>query len=955
MGSGSRGSAFRVMCGGLLGLAMALPGAVAQDDAAAKSAAALSYEQEMKPIVERKCSGCHVNGGHAGGLQLDSFESMMRGGDDGAVVEPGSLEKSMVSKAIHYGDPDLQMPPPTKGRLDAADVATIDKWIKESSAGSVASSGSSSASASPNGAPVAAGGATVGGGKIQTVSETVAPAGPILAAEQEQFFESKVRPILINDCYRCHASAAKGGLRLDSRAGLMAGGKDGAVVVPGHPDASKLSTAIHYTDTNLQMPPRHALKPEEVAVLDQWIKDGVPWPVGDEKPATTVVTAEQRNFWSYKVPVRPDVPKVESKWAETDIDRFVLAKLEEKKLKVGTDADKRMLLRRVTYDLTGLPPTPAEELAYAQDRSPQAYERVVDRLLASKAYGERWGRIWLDVVRYADTTGGGGDFPVPQAYKYRDYVIQSFNEDKPYDEFIKEQIAGDLLPAANEQEHWKHVIATGYLAGASTYDQAQVQDAVDNIGYAFLGTTLACARCHDHKFDPIPTSDYYAIAGILKSTTFSHAGDDEVRYQTGLIYRDPKALDRPDSKAFQAQLKPIARAIQGVLGLPGTYDDLLPQLERRRMDLYQRAPEFPESAYAVTEGTPVQAQIMIHGDSTTLSDEVPRGTPQVLGGGSLPAATKGSGRLELANWIASKDNPVTARVIVNRMWQAHFGRGIVSTPNDFGSRGVPPSNQALLDYLATELVAKGWSIKAMHREMVLSHVYRLSTASVATNEEVDPDNVYLWRHSRMRLDAEEVRDSLLADAQLLDRSPGGPHPFPSQSQWNWEEQNPFAPKLADYENDHRTVYMMVQRSVKHPYMTLFDGADANTSTAQRNSSLTPLQALYFLNAAFPKRCADHLAELLDDGQPGGDGVKTDKVSTKASSDRHDERSELDRAFLIVYGRFPDKGEQERSMQFVADVAAKYMTSGADPVKARQQAMSHLIQAMFSSNEFMFIE
>ena len=952
MGSGSKGRFFPVACGGLLGLAMVLPVARAQDDASSKSPAAISYEQEMKPIVSRKCSGCHVNGGHAGGLQLDSFDSMMQGGDDGSVVQLGSLEKSLISKAIHYGDPDLQMPPPTKGQLDAADIAVIDKWIKQST-GSGTASGATVAASSPAARSVAA--AAPRAVAITTVSETTAPAGPALAAEQEQFFESKVRPILVNQCYKCHASAAKGGLRLDSRSGLLVGGKDGAVVMLGHPEASLLSSAVHYTNPALQMPPRASLKPEEVAALDQWIKDGAPWPKGSERPATTTVTAEQRNFWSYKVPVRPEVPRVESKWAETDIDRFVLAKLDEKNLKVGGDADRRTLLRRVTYDLTGLPPTLDEELAFAADRSPQAYEHVVDRLLASKAYGERWGRIWLDVVRYADTTGGGGDFPIPQAYKYRDYVIASFNQDKPYDEFIKEQLAGDLLPAASEPEHWNHIIATGYLAGASTYDQAQIEDAVDNVGYAFLGTTLACARCHDHKFDPIPTSDYYAIAGIFKSTTFAHAGSDNVRYQTGFIYRDPKALDRPDIKAFEAQLKPIATAISGVLGLPGTYDDLLPQLQRRRMDLYQHAPEFPESAYAVSEGTPVQAQIMIHGDPTTLGDEVPRGFLQVLGGGPLPAGTKGSGRLELANWIASKDNPLTARVLVNRLWQEHFGRGIVSTPNDFGTRGVPPSNQALLDYLATELVAKGWSIKAMQREIVMSHVYRLSTAKVVADDAIDPDNVYLWRHNRVRLDAEEVRDSLLADAQLLDRSPAGPHPFPPQSEWNWEEQNPFAPKLANYENDRRTVYMMVQRSVKHPYMTLFDGADANTSTAQRNSSLTPLQALYFLNAAFPKRCSDHLAELLDAGQPASDAVKTEKVSSRVSSDGHDEKSELDRAFMIIYGRLPDKAEQERSMQFVQQVIARYLTSGADPAKARQQAMSHLIQAMFSSNEFMFIE
>jgi mono/diheme cytochrome c family protein len=941
---------FAGLCG-VLCLTTLVPAAWGQP---ADSPTSTSYLQTVKPIVDRRCSGCHVNGGHAGGLRLDTFDSMMRGGDDGAVAGLGDPAKSMISKAIHYEDSDLQMPP--KGKLDDADIAVIDKWIQESSAPLDVPAVAATAVPVPAIGRVDSANAAAAPAAL-AVNEVIPPSSPSLAAEQEQFFETKVRPILINKCYACHASAAKGGLRLDSRSGLLAGGKDGAVVVLGHPESSVLSSAVHYGDSRLQMPPRASLKPEEVATLDEWIKAGAPWPASDVRPATTVVTEAERNFWSFHPPVRPQVPHVDSSWAETDIDRFVLATLEQKQLKAGADADKRTLLRRVTYDLTGLPPTPAEEIAFASDRSPKAYEHVVDRLLASKAYGERWGRIWLDVVRYADTTGGGGDFPVPQAYKYRDYVIESFNEDKPYDRFIKEQIAGDLLPAANEEEHWKAQIATGYLAGASTYDRAQIEDAVDNLGYAFLGTTLACARCHDHKFDPIPTSDYYAIAGILKSTTFPHAGDDNVRYQTGFIYRDPKAAERPDIKAFEAQLKPISGAISGVLQLPGTYDDLLPQLQRRRMDLYKRAPDFPESAYAVTEGIPLQAQIMIHGDPTTLGDEVPRGFLQVLGGTSLPANTKGSGRLELANWIASKDNPVTARVLVNRLWQEHFGRGIVATPNDFGTRGVAPSNQPLLDYLATELVANGWSIKTMQREMVLSHVYRLSTATTAANDAIDPDNIYLWRHNRQRLDAEEIRDSLLADSQQLDRTPAGPHPFPAQSEWNWEEQNPFAPNVKDYENNRRSVYMMVQRSVKHPYMTLFDGADASTSTAQRTSSLTPLQALYFLNADFPKQCSDHLATLLEDNAASASSNINEKVS--ATKDKTgpemSERDRLNRAFLVIYGRLPEKAEQERSFQFTQKVYERYIAQGEDPAKARTEALSNLIQAMFSSNEFMFIE
>jgi len=923
----------------LIALAMVtvLPASVAQETA---PSAATTYMTDIKPIADRKCSGCHVNGGHAGGLKLDSFEALMKGGEDGPVVALGDPAKSMLATAVHYTDSSLQMPP--KEKLSDTDIATIDKWIKESSKPLVAA---------PEASPVAAGETPAAAAGVPVVAEKTVSAEtavlleasadakltPQMVAAQEDFFETKVRPVLINKCDSCHGSAAKGGLRLDSRAALLQGGKDGAVVVPGHPESSMLTSAIHYTDTRLQMPPRAALKADQVADIDAWIKMGLPWPKGDEQAATEKVTDAQRNFWSFHAPVRPAVPQVESKWVDNDIDRFVLAKLQEKKLTLVGDADKRTLIRRVTYDLTGLPPTPEEVAAFMADKSPQAYEHLVDRLLASRAYGERWGRKWLDIVRYADTSGTDGDFPIPQVSKYRDYVIAAFNEDKPYDRFIKEQIAGDLLPAATEQEHWKSVIATGYLAGANPYDNAQVEDAVDNLGYAFLGTTMACARCHDHKFDPIPTSDYYAIAGILKSTHFPNSGDDSTRFQQGFYVRDPSKLDTPEIKSFQAQLKPIINALYAVYSLPGTYDDLVPQLQRRRMNMLARAPQFPEDAYAVSDmPKAVGAQIMVHGDPTNLGPEVPRGTIQVLGGGPLPADIKGSGRLELADWIASKDNPLTARVIVNRLWQGHFGRGIVSTPNNFGTRGVPPSDQALLDYLATELVAKNWSLKTMQREMVMSHTYRLSTAANATDEEVDPDNLYQWHHSRQRLDAEEIRDSMLADAHLLDPTPAGPHPFPPESEWNFEQQAPFTPDGAKYDNNHRTVYMMVQRNVKNRYMTLFDGADGLTSVDQRSTSLTPLQALYFMNADFPKKCSEHLTEELE----------SQKVSDAEG---------IQRAFLLIYGRAPEKMEREQSLKFIQQMSAKLTSSGMNADQAHKEATSHLVQAMFSSNEFMFIE
>jgi mono/diheme cytochrome c family protein len=907
----------------------------------AKTPANTTFDQTAKPVLDRNCSGCHINGGHAGGLKLGSFAELMHGGEDGPIVEWGSPEKSMLSRAIHYGDDTLQMPPAKK--MSDEDIAVVDKWIAQSSAPMLdapPASATTPDAASASGPAVATATAAATPKEAHVLDASTASLSPQMTAEEEVFFETKVRPLLIANCYGCHASAGKGGLHLNSREGVLAGGKDGDVVVPGHPELSVLSSAVHYTNPRLQMPPRASMSSEDIAILDQWIKAGLPWPKEDPNAAVTKIGETDRNFWAFKAPVAPPVPDVKSEWAYNDIDKFVLAKLEEKHLKPVADADKRTMIRRVTYDLTGLPPTTAEVNAYLDDKSPRAYEKLVDRLLASHAYGERWGRIWLDVVRYADTSGGGGDYPIVQVSKYRDYVIKSFNEDKPYDRFIKEQIAGDLLPANSEDEHWKAIIATGYVANANRTDRAEVEDIVDNVGYAYLGLTVGCARCHDHKFDPIPQSDYYAMAGVFDSTQWPQPGDDNYRAQAGFTFRDPKAAESDAVKTFMAQLKPINAAIAGVQGLPGTYDDVLPQLEARRMNLYEHAPAWPEDAYAVSDGPVRLAQIQKHGDPKQLGDEVPRGFLQILGNATLDPNTKGSGRLELANWIATDKNPLSARVIVNRVWQGEFGRGIVSTPNNFGTRGMPPSNQALLDYLATHFVAEGWSIKKLQREILLSHAYQLSTKTEAANEEVDPDNEYIWRHTRVRLDAEEIRDSMLADSDTLDTSSPKPHPFPPQSQWNWEEQNPFVPKLVDYENNQRSVYMMVQRTVRNPYLSLFDGADPNISIDKRSESLTPLQALYFLDSPFPRKCADSLTAELQKSSPG-------KPLT--------EKAKIDAAFMRVLSRPATSDEEREATEFLAKAGTVYMKQSDTPEVAQQHAFSSLVQALFASNEFMFLE
>ncbi|HML16747.1 MAG TPA: PSD1 and planctomycete cytochrome C domain-containing protein, partial [Bryobacteraceae bacterium] len=666
------------------------------------------------------------------------------------------------------------------------------------------------------------------------------------AADQNaDLFESKIRPVLASQCYPCHTGkSAAAGLHLDS-----------AEATHGVVESGKLLHAIH-RDGDLKMPPSGALTEDQIADFEAWIKAGAPDP-RTEKPSPPYDFDQARKFWSFQPVKDPDPPQVAGRaWNKTPIDRFIKAKLDEKKLVPLGRASKHDLIRRATFDLTGLPPTPEEVAAFLADNSPNAFDKVIDRLLASPQYGERWGRHWLDLVRYADTSGCNADFPVPDAYRYRNWVINALNQDMPYDEFLREQLAGDLLPSKNDEDYNAKHIATGYIAISRRFSSAAneffltIDDTIDNVGKSMLGLSVSCARCHDHKFDPVPQRDYYALYGIFQSTTYAFPGTELYPHAHDFVpLRAPGASTRLVS--WENDISDLEHRVQAFVDMKEGKDlskedreKEIKKLKDRIVLLEHDAPGFAPKTYAAGEGAPVSAKIQIHGDPYHLGEEVPRGFLTVLGGQTLPPEEKGSGRRELAQWITDPTNPLTARVLVNRVWQHHFGKGIVGSPNDFGTRGDRPVNPELLDWLATRFRESGYSIKAMHRLIMRTSAYQMASGSNESDAHIDPKNDFLWRFDRRRLDAEEIRDAMLDIAGDLDKSMGGPHPFPPELTFRYTQHTQF---FAVYPTTRRSVYLMQQRLKRHPFLDTFDGADPNASTPARSAEETSLQALAMLN------------------------------------------------------------------------------------------------------------
>ncbi len=879
-----------------------------------------------------------------------------------------------------------------------------------------------------------------------------------------EFYRSRVEPLVAAKCLACHGPAAQGGLRLDSRGAVLKGGVSGPAVIPGSPAESLLLRVLNHTHERIKMPPGGKLSGAEIAVLESWVNSGVHFGTRAEPPVPAAGLGGRRKFWSFQSPVKAALPSVKNAaWAGTPIDRFLLAALEAKGLEPAAPASAAVWLRRVAIDLTGLPPSPDEYRAFAEDHSPEARAAMVDRLLASERYGERWGRHWLDVARYADADGiSVAPIPFPNAWRYRDWVVNAFNRDMPYDAFVKAQIAGDLMEKPGEREltpgvgylalgPWFHTVVEPVKARAD-----ELQDRIDVVSRGMLGLTVACARCHDHKYDPIPNSDYYAIGGVLASTESREeplappetvaaydAADKRVknagqrikeffdsqrkqfrereaksagRYLLAAWARihnaevspaglDPKILDRwagylakqhdhsllgfwdgLRSNANRAGAERAAREFQtmvdtliaeqqaltaynekvieeskkstdpydiyckgcraetkalprdkyvflgdlfdakrktdgeergaGVLYLEDKevepYLDTeaktkLGEMRHELADAKKALPErYPFLHILADAKTPSDMPLHRRGDPYNMGEIVPRHFLSVLGKPEPAPLRNGSGRLDLAELIASEANPLSARVLVNRVWHHHFGTGLVRTLSNFGTAGERPSHPELLDYLAVEFMESGWSIKKLHRRIVLSSSYAMSSQPSRDALAKDADNRLLSRFPRRRMDVEALRDSMLAVSGKLDLKTGGP-----AIKW-------------DKDFRRRTLYGEVSRFRTERTLTLFDFPDPSIHAEKRVATNTSVQRLFFLNSAFIKEQSEALAERVRAGASGG-------VEGRVRF-----------AYALLFGREPEQRE--------TDAGKRFLTGSADGA-----ALAAYAQVLLSSSEFSFVD
>ena len=691
-------------------------------------------------------------------------------------------------------------------------------------------------------------------------------------SEKLEFFENKVRPVLVEHCYECHSqeAEAKGtlmaGLSMDSLEGLTKGGDSGPALTPGDPAKSLIVEAVNYRNDDMAMPPKGKLDEAQIQILTEWVQMGAPWPGSDT--AMAVPHGEEpydwekfrTGHWSFQPILKSAPPEVtDTTWIKSDIDRFVLARLEAAGLRPNVPAERNLLVRRAFLDLTGLPPSAEQVTTFLADESPEAFEKVVDLLLASEHYGERWARHWLDVARYCDGHGGNGDAePLPNAWRYRDWVVASFNADMPYDQFVVRQIAGDTLP--DNPDH----VATGFFVVGPTYrddggdPEAQalyeaetLSDRVDTFSRAFLGLTAACARCHDHKFDPITIKDYYAIAGIFRNTGYGEhpisprAEVDAFHAAQAAIHEQDKRVNEFVNAAAE-RLKKRPEEVEAALEEEPKRE--LIAMRARLEELRKSAPPHYEFAHRLYESGSADMPMALRGDLRRPGEIVPRRFLEIIAGKESPTYTEGSGRSELARSVVAANNPLTARVIVNRVWGWHFGEPIVRTPSNFGTLGEKPTHPELLDWLAADFMEHGWSLKRLHRQILLSSTWQLSSKFDKEKFILDGDNRLLWRMNPRKLEAEAWRDSLLAVTGELERNTGGPS---SDAIWN---------------SKRRTLYIKISRSgdvfESDDFLRLFDLPSPAATSEKRVTTTVPQQYLFMMNSAFMKARAEALGNWM---------------------------------------------------------------------------------------------
>ena len=752
---------------------------------------------------------------------------------------------------------------------------------------------------------------------------------PILAmvagALTAQDFERDIRPLLVANCTACHNQKNRSsGLDLTSRLGFQEGGNRG-------PGADWIVKAARH-EGDLKMPPGRKLPAADIEKLERWVSAGAVWP---EAPPTTAARKPASEHWAFRLPARSEPPATNSAWARTPVDRFILSRLQREGLAPSPDADRLTLLRRVHLDLTGLPPTPAEVSAFLADPAPDAYEKRVERLLASPQYGERWARHWLDQARYADSDGGSRDEP-RQIWKYREYVISAFNRDLPFDQFVIEQLAGDLLPQATPEQ----IIATGFQRNSllqieagtdrEQYRVEAVADRVDALGTVFLGLSTGCARCHDHKYDPISQREYYQLFAFFNNIEeygpdlppYSATNDLEVTHMPLLALGSKEEVARYE--ALRAQLLALYKerfAYRGGEANELPKDD--PGEKARTETINALKKQIPKLTVAMVmreRPEPRQAHVLLGGDYLRKGIPVSTGVPSAFG---VPLTTNAPTRLDLARWIATDRNPLFARVAVNRIWQRYFGTGLVETENDFGLQGSLPTHPELLDWLATEFARSGWSQKALHRLIVNSSVYRQSSRVRKELESRDPRNQLLARQSRLRLDAEIVRDSGLAASGLLTARIGGPSVYPLQPEGVMETgQVKQVWRTSQGEDRYRRgLYVFHYRITPNPSMKVFDAANGLAPCTRRARTNTPLQSLTLLNDPNFHEMAQALARRVSTAQdPLLDAMRLTVGRTPSVT----ERERLMRLFQVERDAFqtkPDEAEAIAGKGGSADLAA----------------------------------